>query len=293
MNNYVIIDNCRGNLEYRRMFFDFTRAIYPNVDFVEWHTRGFWQDEYVPHAIIAHGKIVSNVSATRMRLIINGEEVRGIQIGTVGTIPEYRGRGLSRLLMEHIVNKYRSSCDVMFLFANDDVLDFYPKFGFKRFHASLFKSASPVPHANSPAIRLSVHSEADMNLLQSCLANRMPLTKRFGAIDYAFITMWHILNIFPESLFYTKEDNSVLIANERDKCLQVYDVVSPRPIALKSVLGSVIESRNVESVLFHFPPDQLSYDFDEVVNDDDCPMFVLGDFAVVDRPSKFPVTAQT
>lgn len=42
----------------------------------------------------------------------------------------YRGRGLSRQLMEHIMATYE---DIpMYLSANESVLDFYPRFGFER-----------------------------------------------------------------------------------------------------------------------------------------------------------------
>ena len=293
MSNYTIIENCRTDARLRSMFFDFTRTIYPNVDFVEWYTRGFWQDEYTPHVIVDNDLIVANVSATRMKLTVNDHEIRGVQIGTVGTVPEYRGRGLSRLLMEHIIDKYQDSSDLLFLFANSDVLDFYTKFGFVQYYASLFKTTSAVPPPAFSARQLSIHSRSDMTLLQSLLQDRTILTSRFGAIDYAFVTQWHILNIFSNDLFYVEKEDAVIIARERDESMHVYDVICRNPIDPVQSLAYVMKSPEARSIVWYFPPDQLHFDFDETPADDDCPQFVRGDFAVADGKFKFPTTAQT
>lgn len=293
MNNCTIIENCRDNDRLRSMFFDFTRTIYPNVDFVEWHTRGFWHDEYTPHVIVDNDSIVANVSATRMKLIVDDRLMRGVQIGTVGTIPEYRGRGLSRLLMEHIIEKYRDSSDTIFLFANDDVLDFYTKFGFTRHHASLFKATSGIPSPAFSARRLDVHYTADMALIASLLQDRMTLTGVFGAVDYAFVTQWHLLNIFPKDLLYLEKDNAIVIARERNGVLNLYDVICSKPMALPQSLGSIMTSTETKSIVYHFPPDKLHFDYDEALPEDDCPLFVRGNFAVGERLFKYPTTAMT
>lgn len=293
MNTYAIIDNCRNNDRLRSMFFDFTRRIYPNVDFVDWYARGFWHDEYTPHVIVEKDRIVANVSTTRMKLIVDNREVNGVQIGTVGTIPEYRGRGLSRVLMEHVVDKYRESTELIFLFADDDVLDFYPKFGFRRCHASLFTATSSIPSPAFSARRLDIHSQTDTALIESLLQRRMTLTGIFGALDYAFITHWHLLNIFAKDLLYLEKDNAIIIARERNAALHVYDVICSQPIALPQSLGSVMTSSETESIVYYFPPDRLPFGYDEATADDDCPLFVRGDFAAEGTRFKFPTTAMT
>lgn len=45
---------------------------------------------------------------------------------------EFQNKGLSRVLMEKILDEWNGKCDLIYLFANDSVLDFYPKFGFKK-----------------------------------------------------------------------------------------------------------------------------------------------------------------
>lgn len=56
-----------------------------------------------------------------MKILIDGDYLNGIQIGTVGTLPEFRNRGLNKFLMEYVSNKYDNLCDIFFLFANETV----------------------------------------------------------------------------------------------------------------------------------------------------------------------------
>lgn len=58
-----------------------------------------------------------------------------LSLGAVATKKEYRGKGYIRVLMEHIINKYNNI--PMYLFANDSVVDFYPRFGFTRTYEKL------------------------------------------------------------------------------------------------------------------------------------------------------------
>lgn len=45
---------------------------------------------------------------------------------------KYRNRGLIRQIIQEIEKDYSGKNDGYFLFANDSVLDFYPRFGFKK-----------------------------------------------------------------------------------------------------------------------------------------------------------------
>jgi GNAT superfamily N-acetyltransferase len=68
-----------------------------------------------------------------MNLNVFGEKKRYIQLGTVMTHPDYQGQGLSRVLLKKAIADYRDKCDLIFSFANNSVLNFYPKFGFDGF----------------------------------------------------------------------------------------------------------------------------------------------------------------
>lgn len=73
---------------------------------------------------------MANVSVNIIDIEIQEQVKRYIQIGTVMTDCNYRNKGLSRKLMDKILQDWKDKCDAIYLYANDSVLDFYPKFGF-------------------------------------------------------------------------------------------------------------------------------------------------------------------
>ena len=98
-SNIKIIENYRDNENLRKEYFNFLSKVFPRAGFVEWYQKGFWTKNYIPFSIIQSDKIVSNVSAAFLDIIIKGKNYKAIQLGAIGTIPEYRNQGLSRIMM--------------------------------------------------------------------------------------------------------------------------------------------------------------------------------------------------
>ena len=293
MSRYEVHENVRDDDNLRNKFYDFVKTVFPRADFETWYEMGFWLDNYKPFAIVMDDKIVSNVSITRMKLFVDGRERSGIQFGTVGTIPEYRGKGLSKYLMEYVLDKVKDEADLLFLYANEDVLDFYPKFGFDRYSEVIFKCRSHIPKADYSARRLDINSSSDFAIIKRLVNERLVLSRLFGAYDYGFITFWHLLNIFPDNIFYLEADDIILIVSERDGCLQVWDMIYSKPIDVDSAISKVIRENTIKSISYYFSPDQLQFKYDSVEEDIDSPLFVRGPFPIGKREFKFRTTAQT
>ena len=115
----------RGNDALRASFNELTRQTF-GFDFVNWYEAGHWGDFYVPHVLLDGEKVVSNVSVNFMQFDLQGKKKNYIQLGTVMTDKNYRGQGLNRELMERILSEYEGKVNGIYLFGNDDVLDYYP-----------------------------------------------------------------------------------------------------------------------------------------------------------------------
>ncbi len=293
MNDFVVYENYKNDDRLRQKFNGFVQTVFPGADFETWYQKGFWLDNYIPFSIIMDDKIVSNVSITRMNIIIDHTELRGIQFGTVGTIPEYRKKGLSRYLMQYVLSKVEKSADFLFLFANEDVLDFYPKFGFDKYSEIIFKLEHEIPKADYSARKLDIDSMEDFDIIKRLIGERLTLSKIFGAHDYGFITFWHILNLFPKNLYYLEDEDAILIISKRNGCLHIYDVIYSREIDINTAISKVIEGDEIEAIRYYFSPDQLHFKYDSVAEDIDSPLFVRGKFPIADMNFKFPTTAQT
>ena len=287
----TLIVDYKSDPVLRNLFYDFIDTVFPSADFREWCNKGFWADEFVPYSLVDDGKIISNVCISKMKLLIEGNETNGIQIGAVGTIPEYRNKGLSRYLMDIALDKYQNSADLFFLFANETVTDFYPKFGFKQYNEVVYRSESDIPASNYSARKLNISDQSDITILNSLLNRRAPLTKLFGAVDYSFITMWHVFNICKDDIYYLEDENIIVIYTQKNNHLDIWDVIYEDEFDITETLSKVINNK-IESINFHFPPDVLNYKYDHTEKSDTL-LFIRGEFKLSDITFKFPVTAQT
>lgn len=121
--------NIRDNDALRGSFNALTREVF-GFDFEDWYRSGGWGDMYIPHAVVDNGEVVANVSVNIIPINAGGAVKNYVQLGTVMTRPDRRGEGLGRYALEYVLGKYKG-CDGIYLFANDTVLSYYPKFGFR------------------------------------------------------------------------------------------------------------------------------------------------------------------
>ena len=131
MTEYQFIKDYKSTEPYRLSFNELAHQTF-RIDFEHWYQQGCWKDRYICYSFLHNDKVIANVSVNLMDIILNQLTYKAIQLGTVMTDPAYRNQGLSRRLMEIIIEEYRSECDFMYLYANKTVLDFYTKFGFSQ-----------------------------------------------------------------------------------------------------------------------------------------------------------------
>ncbi len=287
-----LVKNFREDKFYREEYFGFIRKIFPSISFNEWHAKGFWTENYIPFSLIDSGKMVANTSAAKMEVLINGQKFKGIQIGAVGTLHEYRNKGLSRKLMNEVIDFYQEETDLFFLFANDSVKDFYPKFGFEHKLENTFIRYVNFNNSKFSARKLKLNHREDYDLLINLLGKRKPLTKIFGAVNYQFITMWHILNLYSNNLYYLEDAEAVIIKTENENSINLIDLIFRENFDLDSAIPKIIETGKIHSIKFCFPPDQLKFSFDEVEPEDSL-LFVKGKLDLGGSMFRFPMTAQT
>lgn len=291
-NNYKLIENYASDENYLNDFHQFMSIVFPGANFRKWEEKGFWTDNYIPLSLISAGKIISNVCASLMKIIISGKEYSAVQFGAVGTLPEFRNKGLSKRLMNYAIKTLEPKADFFFLFANETVLNFYPKFGFNKFDEYLFiKNVDPVI-ANPQTRKLDVDDQNDYTILQILLSNRIPVTKIFGAAEYQPITMWHIFNIYRDDLYYLERDSAIIIMREKENELYIFDVICSEKIDVDSITPKLIHSKSVSKVKLYFPPDQLKFNYDKIEKES-TDLFIRGSITLPAEPFRFPVTATT
>lgn len=252
-----IISNYHNDEILRNSFNQLANDVF-GIDFEHWYQQGFWDNNYVCHSVVINQKVVSNVSISKMNLIINGTDQRAIQIGTVMTHPDYRGNGFSGALMKHVLETYQDEYELFYLFANNSVHHFYPKFGFAPCSEVRFSmNAAPTSIVNNGLRKLDCANEEDLQVIHKILQTRTPVSNQFGISDNQGIFMFYALYVFQDSIYLYEDEEAIIVYQNEGKVLHLYDVVSKYKVDLVRLLSHISNSET-ETIQFHFTPDRFT-----------------------------------
>lgn len=272
-------------------FIDFVPRVFTSVDFRRWRDAGGWDERYVAYALAEGDRIVASTSVTQLQLVIAGQIKRGYQLGAVATLDAHRGRGLQRSIMARACASMRED-DIVLLFANEDVLEFYPRFGFERAAEVVFRAPYAIDPAGRKLRRLERSNAADRALLARIAANAVPTTERFGARDYGAIALWYFCNFYPHVFHHADEHDAIVAVQQQDGLLQFLDVLAAAPFDLAEVIPRVIDAP-VSELEFRFTPERYWPSAAPAYACTDDYLFVRGPYATPETPFKFPALAQT
>ena len=110
---YTFKSDYFGNPADREALKVFAKTVF-GLDFTRWEKYGLWDEKYVPFSLFDGDKIIANVCTYPSRIFMSGSEYSGVQLHTVGTLPEYRKKGLQRIIMERVVEWCYPAHDFIF-----------------------------------------------------------------------------------------------------------------------------------------------------------------------------------
>lgn len=241
--------------------------------FESWHALGIWGDDYECYSIITDHHMIANISVYKMSLLINGRERQYLQLGLVATREENRGQGLARKIMEFIMERYLNV--PMFLHANDSVIDFYPKFGF-----------TPVSY-KQPYINYHLKNDCGMTRMdlrdpkvKHYLKERGQYSSIFDCANQYAINWFHLLFSYSDHIYEIPELEVMLIAEQSNSILTIYDIVSRKEVAFADIV-SYLGFSGGDVIHFGFNPDRLGLEYSlKEYPMNDSTLFIRGDFGV-------------
>jgi len=272
-------------------FLRFVPKIFPRITSRGWYEHGGWNDRYTVFAMVDGDEIVASASLYRMELVLRGQPLHGFQLGSVGTLPGHRGRGLQQEVMPRLLER-TSAGDLVFLFANHHVLDFYPRFGFERVHEHLFRVELAVQPQGAPLRALDIENAQDRALMLRIAKSAQPVTTLFGARDYGTVVLWYWSNLYPKGLRYSAELDVIFAVEQSGALLRIYDVLASAPLDLAAQVPLLISSP-ITAIELGFTPARYFPDASPKADYTDSPLFVRGPHRLPSEPFKFPMLAQT
>lgn len=247
ISNYMKDDN------KRHMLNELTEKVF-GFNFESWVTRGYFEGDYIPYSFVDGERIVSNVSANRMKFMQNGVERYYIQIGTVMTDPGYRKQGLAAKLMKRVIEDYEIVCDGIYLFGNLSAAGFYRKMGFEILNQSRY-------FVKEEFCRFEKGADAFRPIMDmdDGVKNKYLDYVRSSAVHSSF----EQINKYGLQMFYTAGFDNVLycagedcfIVLEQDETPILQSVLSKKKVALADVLKR-IEFGNHKCILGFTPLDE-------------------------------------
>ena len=257
MKEYTIISDYMNNDKYRLSFNKLAINTF-GLDFNDWYKKKLFYSKYICYSYVNKEEVITNVSINKMDLIVEGQKKRAIQLGTVMTHNDYRNQGLSALLINHIIDEYENQCDIIYLFANNRVLDFYPKFGFQKVIENAYEiKANQLQKKEASIKKLRVDNEEDYKNIVRLVSDRQPVSKQLGVYNDIWPLLTYCLYEYKEDLYYLVEEDIIVIMR-REERLHIYDIISLKPINLDSIIEKIVipDDKIVE---VHFMPELNKY----------------------------------
>lgn len=206
---------------------------------------------------------------------------------------DYRNQGLSSSLINYIIEKYENQCDIIYLFVNDKVLDFYPKFGFEKVLESAYEiELSQIQKEETFIKKLSVNNIEDYKTIERLVSNRQSVSQELGVYNDIWPLLVYCIYEYKEDLYYLVEKDIIVIMKREEEKLHIYDVISLKPIDLDNIIKKIITSSDT-IIEFHFIPELNKYNISKSFREGmDDTLFVKSKNNFL-KEVLFPITSHT
>jgi len=228
------------------------------LDFSEWESGGFWDDAYTPFSFFLGDTIVASVCIYLLDAIIYGKTTHVAQISGVGTLPEWRRKGLNRQLTDVGLDWAQGKHDGVFLFAETDAVPFYRNCGFSPIDEYVeVVDASPVPNC-AGAVKLDPGKKHDLDKIYHYAKRRTPVSEKFSVLNEKLV-MFHALYGLRNHVYEIPDLGCLVFSKRENGCLKLFDIVGERVPILKELYPYIADDDD-RIIEIHFYTDKLGLD---------------------------------
>lgn len=279
---YKYITEVKNNDTVREAFNALTRKTF-GFDFSGWYAAGHWGDLYLPHVLMEGGQVISNVSVNLIQFDMGGVKKNYIQLGTVMTDEEYRGQGLNREIMERVLQEYRGKADGIYLFGNDSVVNYYPKFGFQPSKEyEYYMPCKDLAHTEAYAMeRVNMDEEEQCERLYERIRKDANSSDSLNQNDAMYMNenlslyQFWLGAEYGESVYYLPETDNYVIAELMEDTLHVLQIFGKQKVELARLAKAFGEQ--VKEIVLGYTPVHKEDLLVREHKEEDSTLFILGD----------------
>lgn len=268
---YTFIKNYRSNDALRASFNELAEKTF-DLNFEDWYQNGYWGENYIPYSLVDDGKVIANVSVNTTDFIWKGNKKHFIQLGTVMTDKAYRNQGLIRQLMNEIEKDYGREAEGMYLFANDGVLDFYPRFGFGKAVEYQYTKEVSFPNARS-VTQVPMREKSAWNVLEEAIKKSV-CQSSFEMAGNSGLIMFYITKFMQENVYYEEKQQAYVIAEIEEEELFIHNIFSEKRVDLDKIAEAF--GRGIKRVNLGFTPEETNGYIVSERKEWDCTLFLKG-----------------
>ncbi len=241
------------------------------LNFENWYRLGCWGDNYIPYSLVEGGRVIANVSVNRTDLVMGGGRKKIYQLGTVMTDPAYRNRGCIRRIMAQ-VERDIADADGVYLFANDSVVAFYPKFGFTPGREFLWeKKITQTGENRMENVPMDTRENRD-RLETAMAASSFPTGCHM--VDNPGLIFFYAAQFLADCVYYCAGLNAWVIAEIGEGKLMLHNVFAGEGVTLDDVIAAF--GAGISSVTLGFTPAETAGFESRELKEEDCTFFVKG-----------------
>jgi len=288
---YEFYKNFQKDEKLRHSLDLLSQKTFGGLSFEKWYKQGCWNKKCIPYTLFEGDKAVANILVNIFTIVIDDEQKRYIQLGTVMTDCEYKNNGLSRFLMTRILEDWQNQCDAIYLYANDSVVNFYPKFGFIK-EAEYQYNMNVLPKKGNIR-KLDISNDKDKEILIEKCKRSNPFYAIQMIDSYEFI-MFHCITFMKDNIYFLEDFDAVVIAKHNNRSLFCFDVFCDEDKSLNEIL-SVVADSNSSNVTLGFTPKDAHNCKVTLSEEEDTTLFVLKSKDNIFKKNKlmFPMLCRT
>lgn len=157
--------------------------------------------------------------------------------------------------------------------ANDNVLEFYPKFGF-RIETEYQYSKEISNSEPETVVKVPMNNKQDWDKLKYVIDNSQAFYG-FDMVDNSDLDMFYLSQFMKDCVYYVKEIDAYIVAEIDDGEVLIYDIFANKKVDIEDVIRSF--GSNVKKAVLGFTPDNKETFDCNVLHEEDTTLFVKGD----------------